>query len=136
MGSAMHLLSIIQGGSTALSLHLVTASLALLLGFCILLQKKGTKRHRISGYAWIALMFVGIATSFFITIKNPGHYSSTHVYSVLFFFTVSLGLWCRLKGFGIAHAVLMGGTYVWSGALTMINFFPFHYVQEALFRLF
>jgi hypothetical protein len=50
-----------------LVLHLSTATMALALGFAVLLVRKGTPLHRLLGRTWVGLMTLAALSSFWLT---------------------------------------------------------------------
>ena len=123
--------------SLAIQLHVFVALIAVLLGGINLVMKKGTRLHKIIGYAWVLCMSATSISSFWIfEIKLWGNYSPIHLLSVftlallvfaihkartgkirthqytmmgLYFFALLLtGALAFLPG-RIMHAVLMGG---------------------------
>lgn len=63
--------------------HLATVMLAVPLGAAQLMMPKGGPRHRVMGYAWLALMTVTALVSFSIHTINPGGLSPIHALSTL-----------------------------------------------------
>ncbi len=53
-------------GDTIGMIHLVTAMLALFAGSLVLIIKKGTKRHKQFGYAYVLFMVIMLITAFMI----------------------------------------------------------------------
>jgi uncharacterized membrane protein len=66
-----------------IQMHAFAALAALALGIVQLAAPKGTPRHRMVGWAWVGLMAVIVATSFFIhDIRLVGPWSPIHLLSV------------------------------------------------------
>lgn len=73
-------------GNIAIAAHLSTILLALPLGISQLVLPKGTVRHRVVGYVWLALMVTTALASFGIHTINPnrfGGFSPIHILSAL-----------------------------------------------------
>ncbi len=63
--------------------HLPVAMLVLALGAAQLLLKKGDRRHRLMGYAWLGLMAF-ISVSGLMIQLEPGHLTFVHIASGVF----------------------------------------------------
>lgn len=74
-------LELISEVTTATSIHFVAVFLAVLIGAVVLWQKKGTRRHRLFGRVWVALMAVGATSSFWIAEINQDGLSPIHLLS-------------------------------------------------------
>ena len=107
--------------TAAIAVHLTTILLALPLGISQLLLPKGGVRHRVVGYAWLALMAVTALVSFAI---NKGGFSPIHLLSILtLVLTPVIALRARrrdIKGHRDAVIGLMIGGLVVAGAFTFI----------------
>lgn len=68
-------------------LHITTAVIAILTGLLVLLQAKGTRRHRRLGTLYVASMVTLNISSFFI-FKLTGEFSPFHVATFLSLATV------------------------------------------------
>lgn len=103
--------------------HLATVVAALALTPMLLLQRRGTARHRQLGWAWSAAMVATALASLFVTESNPGHFSPIHALSVLTLAGVPALAWAarrhkvRLHRFGVRATV--------TGALLIAGFFTF-----------
>ncbi|WP_457152554.1 DUF2306 domain-containing protein [Mesorhizobium sp. P5_C1] len=74
--------------------HALAAFAALAIGATQLALPKGTRRHRIAGYVWAALMLVIAVSSFWIhQIRLVGPFSPIHLLSILVLVTVPLAVW-------------------------------------------
>jgi uncharacterized membrane protein len=74
--------------------HAFAALAALAVGGAQLALPKGTMRHRVLGYAWVALMLVIAISSFWIQqIRLIGPFSPIHLLSILVLVTVPLAAW-------------------------------------------
>lgn len=75
-----HLLNV----NPPIQLHIVTVSLAALLGPIMLIKRKGTFTHRLLGKLWLSLMaFTAISTFFIHSINSFYGFSVLHVLSWL-----------------------------------------------------
>lgn len=74
--------------------HAFAAFAALAIGATQLVLPKGTRRHRIAGFVWAALMLVIAVLSFWIhQIRLVGPFSPIHLLSILVLVTVPLAVW-------------------------------------------
>jgi uncharacterized membrane protein len=96
------------------TLHLVTACLALLLGAVLLLMTKGTARHRLLGRFWVLLMLGVILSSFSIRGMGglPFGFSVIHLLSVFTLFTLGMALFHIINGRVRKHQYYMIGTFL------------------------
>ena len=110
--------------TAAIAVHLTTILLALPLGISQLLLPKGGVRHRVVGYAWLALMAVTALVSFAIHTINKGGFSPIHLLSILtLVLTPVIALRARrrdIKGHRDAVIGLMIGGLVVAGAFTFL----------------
>lgn len=82
-----------------IAIHIAFAVGALVLGPVALTLRKGSRGHRGTGYAWVALMAGAALSSVFIrdfNLPNIAGYTPIHIFTV----TTLLGL-----GYGIHHIV-------------------------------
>lgn len=97
-------------------LHIATASIAIVAGLFMLLQTKGTRRHRRIGYLYVASMVTLNVSSFFI-FKLTGRFSPFHVAAFLSLATVIAGFlpvyWRRpAQGWLEVHFQFMAWSYI------------------------
>lgn len=97
-------------------LHIATALVAIATGLLMLLQVKGTRRHRRLGYVYVASMVTLNASSFFI-FKLTGEFSPFHVAAFLSLATVIAGFlpayWRRpAEGWLEVHFQFMAWSYI------------------------
>jgi uncharacterized membrane protein len=71
-------------------LHITTAAGAVIAGFVMLLQPKGTRLHRRLGYLYVAAMVTLNVSSFFI-FALTGSFSPFHIAAILSLATVIVG---------------------------------------------
>lgn len=80
---ARALLGFAPGGAAlkevALAIHLAAVVPAIPLGGWVLLQRKGTPRHRLLGKIWLALMVTGAVAAFWVRHLNGGRLSPIHL---------------------------------------------------------
>lgn len=98
--------------SQTIGLHLSTAIAALLLGILILLQAKGTYRHKLLGRFWVVLMFITAITSLWVRELNGGDLSGIHFLTALTILSLILGIRAIRKGYIEAHKRFMIGTFI------------------------
>lgn len=91
--------------------HIATVVIALALGPVQFVLPKGTGLHRVLGWIWAIAMFATAFATFFIRDMNDGQFSPIHIFSVMTFLSVPLGLWlARVKV--ASHARTMVGLYI------------------------
>jgi len=106
--------------------HLATMIATLVLTPLILWHPRGTRRHRVLGYAWVAALGLTALDSFALQLTRPGHFSLIHILSV--------AVLCLLPALVITarrhdhrrHRRIVRGLTI--GALLTAGFFtfPFH----------
>ena len=121
--------------------HAVFALLAVPLGLCILITKKGTKQHRILGRTWASVLIVVSLTAIFIQSINPGQYSLIHLLIPWTLSSLIYSIWnikqfkkTKIERYKKAHMYSMIGVYV--GALLFAGVFtlmPGRFFHELLF---
>ena len=72
-------------------LHLLSSILAMIFGGVILLSQKGTKRHKLIGYAYSLNMFIVLVTALFI-YRLFGRFGPFHIIAIVGFFYLIIGL--------------------------------------------
>ena len=93
-------------------LHLVMAVLALGLGAANLALAKGTPRHRVFGWVWIASMLCVTLSSFGIRELNPGAFSWIHGLTVWTLISMCVAIVAIRAGRIRLHARFMVGTMI------------------------
>ena len=94
--------------------HLFPAILVFLLGFYMLLSKKGSRPHVLVGRLWSVLILWVAVTGLFITggpLEIYGGYGYTHVLSVIIIITVPLAIWAIRNKKRKMHRSLMFFSY-------------------------
>mgnify|MGYP001054247796 FL=1 len=95
--------------------HAFAAFAALVVGGAQLGLPKGTTRHRIMGYAWVALMLVIAVSSFWIQqIRLVGPFSPIHLLSILVLITVPLAVWHAHNHHVARHRRMMIALYIFA----------------------
>ncbi len=95
--------------------HAFAAFAALAVGGVQLALPKGTMRHRVLGYAWVALMLVIAISSFWIQqIRLIGPFSPIHLLSILVLITVPLAVWHAHNHRVAKHRKAMISLYVFA----------------------
>lgn len=97
-------------------LHMATAIIAMVAGLFVLLQTKGTRRHRRIGYLYVVSLVTLNVSSFFI-FKLTGRFSPFHVAAFLSLATVIAGFlpvyWRRpAQGWLVLHLQFMAWSYI------------------------
>ena len=98
--------------SQTIGLHLSAAVAALLLGILVLVQAKGTYRHKLMGRFWVVLMFTVAITSLWIRDLNGGAFSGIHLLTALTVLSLIRGIRAIRKGYVEAHKRFMIGTFI------------------------
>jgi uncharacterized membrane protein len=99
----------------AVTIHLVFALGALLLGPFALLLRKGTRWHRGAGYGWVTLMVGTALSSLFVrsfALPNVAGYSLIHLITLAALGGLGLGVWHIVQGRVERHRRAMRLTYL------------------------
>ena len=91
-------------------LHLITAVLAATLGVANLALAKGTLRHRVFGWTWIAALLFLTLSSFGIRELRDGAFSWLHGLTVWTLFCMVVAIVAIRTGRVRTHAAFMIGT--------------------------
>ncbi|MDX8529607.1 DUF2306 domain-containing protein [Mesorhizobium sp. VK25A] len=95
--------------------HAFAAFAALAIGGAQLALPKGTMRHRVLGYTWVALMLIIVISSFWIQqIRLIGPFSPIHLLSILVLITVPLAVWHAHNHRVAKHRKVMISLYVFA----------------------
>ena len=113
--------------------HTIAAIIAMVFGTMVLLNRKGTTKHKRLGYVYVISMMLMILSSFFI--YNFGTFSLFHFFAIISFFTVILGIipaWRRKKpNWKTSHYYFMNwsvvGLYCAFWAEVGVRFFEMKY---------
>ena len=96
----------------ASAIHLTAVLFAVVLGLAQLLRSKGSRPHRLLGWAWVISMAVAALSSFWIIgPNNGGRFSAIHLLSVMVLTNLVLAIWFIRRGNVRAHKGFMVGTY-------------------------
>ena len=112
----------------AIWVHLVAATLALVLGALVLWRKKGDATHRFWGRIWVALMFIVAVSSFFITTIRDDGFSPIHALSVYTLFSLVVGLRAirgrpaNIKAHRLTMQTLYASALLIAGGFTFLPF--------------
>ena len=99
----------------AVTIHLVFAVGALLLGPFALALRKGSRWHRAAGYGWVTLMVGAALSSLFVrshALPNLGGYSVIHLITLATLGGLGLGIWHIVQGRVARHRRVMRMTYL------------------------
>ena len=95
------------------AIHLAAVLPALLLGAFQLATPKGTSRHRLLGWLWVAAMAVAAVSSFWILgLNKAGGFSVIHLLSLWTLISLALAIWFIRRGNVRAHKGFMISTFV------------------------
>ena len=115
-------------------IHLVAASIALLLGGVILFIQKGTQRHKILGRIWAVSILVTAIGSF--AIQTSGQLSPIHILSVISLISLFVGIFAIRKGNVKAHRSAMIGGYTGLFIAFLFTFDPERFIGQLVLSLF
>ena len=112
--------------ATPIPSHAFAALAALALGLWQLAGRKGTDRHRLVGWLWVALMTWVAASGLFIhKLRVWGPWSPIHILSLFTLASLGWAVWAARSGRIAAHRVTMLSLFwlalILTGAFT---FFP------------
>lgn len=105
--------------------HLATVALALGLTPAILWRERGTARHRLLGYVWIAALAATALVSFLIRSMPGGGFSAIHILSAWTLLNLGVVLWAIRGGKVAMHRTAVRGLVI--GALLIAGFFTFQF---------
>lgn len=107
-------------------LHLTTMILTLALTPAILWMRRGTRRHRQFGYAWVSALGLTAIDSFALRFTNNGGFSVIHIISVVTLCLLPLLVISARRHDHKRHRRTVRGLVI--GALLTAGFFtfPFH----------
>lgn len=94
--------------------HLVTAFGALAIGIVLMSRRKGTRDHRLLGWAWVVLMAAtAIASAFIRDYRMPNLFGFTpiHGFVLLVAWHLPRGIWFIRRGNVAAHQATMRGLF-------------------------
>jgi len=101
--------------------HVLLALAALLFGTLVLFRRKGDRRHRLLGRAWLVSM-LGLNVTALLDYELYGHFGPFHWMALISLATVLGGYVSvrrRKPGWKARHAYFMSGSYVGLMAATM-----------------
>ena len=93
------------------AIHLAAVVPAVAIGAAQLFMTKGTRLHRVMGWAWVSAMLVAVISSFWIMeIRKGAGLSVIHLLSAWTLVSISLAIWYIRRGNARAHKGFMVGT--------------------------
>lgn len=109
----------------AIQLHAISALLAFAIAALQFAGRKGTTRHRLLGWLWVALMATISGSSFFIhELRQFGRFSLLHLLAVLTLAWLPLGVMAARSGrVGVHRRIMIWlfvGGLVLAGAFTVL----------------
>jgi len=129
----MTLQPILQAGA-AVQIHLVSVSIAFVIGTWLMLRRKGTPPHRALGAIYIALMTASAISTFWIQGLARDAFSFLHLLSIFVLLALPCAWWMARRGRLAGHRYTMIGVYVggiWvAGLLTLL---PGRVLHRAMF---
>ncbi|MGY0627700.1 MAG: DUF2306 domain-containing protein [Paraglaciecola chathamensis] len=97
-------------------IHLGTVFPAFLIGTYLLINRKGTPKHRLLGKVYMALMLIPALTTLFMSAEvGPvvfGHFGFIHLFSLLVLYSVPTALIAARNGNIKKHRASMVGLYI------------------------
>ena len=119
----------------AIQIHATAAIAAMLLGALVLFRRKGTPLHKAMGRLFVLLMLVVATSALFINeIRMIGPFSPIHIFVVVTYCAIALGLWRIRQGDVQGHRAAMVSLYF--GALFLTGAFtllPGRRMHDVLF---
>lgn len=119
----------------AIQIHATAATAAMVLGALIPFRRKGTPTHKLMGRLWAGLMLVVATSALFINeIRLVGPFSPIHLFVVLTYAGIWVGVREIRRGNVIAHQAAMKSLYL--GALMLTGAFtllPGRRMHDVLF---
>lgn len=117
-------LSILTTAGPVITLHVLAAILAVLLGPMALYRRSRDIWHRVAGVVWVMCMLVVAISSLFIhEARQLGAFSIIHGLSLLTLVGLSLGMWALYRGNARLHGRIMRSLYL--QALILAGIFTF-----------
>jgi uncharacterized membrane protein len=93
------------------AIHLAAVVPAVAIGVAQLFMTKGTRLHKVMGWAWVSAMLVAVIASFWIMeIRKGAGLSVIHLLSAWTLVSISLAIWYIRRGNVRAHKGFMVGT--------------------------
>ncbi len=120
--------------TTAVGVHLAFALFALAIGISVLVQQKGTPRHKLLGRIWVGAMAIVAIGSFQIRELNPdGGLSIIHAISAFTILAVIYAIYSIRKGRRRAHMSAMIGSLAGVVVAGLFTLDPHRVVGSFLF---
>ena len=104
-------------------LHMLAATTALALSPALLWSQRGTPRHRVMGYLWVAAIAFTAAASFAVQQIRPGHFSLIHLLSAWTLLMLPMVVVYARRGQHSRHRQAVRGLII--GALLIAGAFTF-----------
>lgn len=119
-----------------IQLHVVAATIAILLAPINLLRRRRDRLHRTLGYVWVTAMATCALSSFWISgIRMLGPFSPIHLLSLLTFYALWTGLRFARRGQIEAHrASFRGLTFYGLAGAGGFAFLPGRLMNEVFFQ--
>lgn len=115
-------MELLLGQISPIPSHALAALAAVMLGGAQLATRKGTVRHRVSGWIWVSLMAYVAVSSFFISeLRLWGAFSPIHLLSVWTLFSLVIAVYHARRGNIRQHKIWMALLYI--GALLIAGLF-------------
>lgn len=113
-------------------IHLTAALAVLVLGAINLAAAKGTPRHKVMGWIWVAAMLFVTVPSYWIRETQPGELSWIHLLSVVAFTSMAWALIAIRRGKVEIHARAMTGSMIGAVIAGGFALAPGRFISELL----
>lgn len=127
--------SLLFAEATPVPSHAVAAMGAIVLGGIQLAMEKGTRRHRVMGYAWVGLMaYVAISSFFIYELRIIGPFSPIHLLSIIVLFSLWSAITDARRGNIESHTKTMKSLYLFGLIITgLFTLLPGRAMHSVLF---
>ncbi|HEY8615179.1 DUF2306 domain-containing protein [Phenylobacterium sp.] len=126
-------LTVWNGLSPAIKVHVLFAVAALVLGAVLMLVRKGRTFHRVAGWTWVAVVAVVAGSTLFITSLNHGSWSVLHLFTGWTLITLPIAVIAARRHEIARHRGRMMGLFYGGFA---INLFVAFIPGRALWQMF
>ena len=116
-------LDLLARAAPAVQLHLASVAVALGVGVVLLIGVKGTRMHRLLGWAWVLAMAVAAVSSLFIRIIAHGRFSAIHLLAGWTIVALPMAVAAARRHRVALHARFMTGLFV--GGLLLAGLLAF-----------
>ena len=116
------------------AIHLAAVLPAVAIGVTQLLMTKGTRLHKVMGWAWVLAMVVVALSSFWIMeLRKGAGLSVIHLLSVWTLISLACAIWFIRRGNVRAHKGFMAGTLLGLAGAGIGALMPGRFLSQLLF---